>query len=225
MPARPPSFPQEEPLAAKAAEAVEANGGPLEVTEPATGHTHPATLTSYGGGGGREALRLCGLGPRNKRIVRVVALYSLAVYFHPEDAKAAVDGFAPGDAALAALCGGPLRAAVRIKINSGLVTPPRFLETFDERLKEPMEAGGEGAAYAKLRDGLQDLHLEPGTVILISVSREGVLFAEDGAGKVLAEVDCPVLCSAFLDIYLGQDPASPETKAAVAAGLPAILAR
>ena len=194
-------------------------------TEPETGHKYAAAITAYGGGTGRAAQNLVGVGVRKKKVMgSAIKLYTVGLYVDSAGAKEALGSADGTAAALESLMGASVAQTLRIVFESRLINAQRLNESFDDALLKDMQAAGETENFSKLKAGFGKIDLKPGVQILISITKDGTISVEEPGKGVTATVESRKLCQGILSVYLGPSAVSPEAKASMAAGLPAALA-
>merc|ERR1719399_1131831 len=193
-------------------------------TEPETGHKYAAAITAYGGGTGRAAQNLVGVGVRKKKVMgSAIKLYTVGLYVDSAGAKEALGSADGTAAALESLMGASVAQTLRIVFESRLINAQRLNESFDDALLKDMQAAGETENFSKLKAGFGKIDLKPGVQILISITESGIITVEEPGKDVTATVESRKLCQGILSVYLGPAAVSPEAKASMAAGLPAVL--
>jgi hypothetical protein len=194
-------------------------------TEPETGHKYAAAITAYGGGTGRSAQNLVGVGVRKKKVMgSAIKLYTVGLYVDSAGAKAALGSADGTAAALENLMGASVAQTLRIVFESRLINAQRLNESFDDALLKDMQAAGEAENFRQLKAGFGKIDLKPGVEILISITKDGAISVEEPGKGATATVESRKLCQGMLSVYLGPSAVSPEAKASMAAGLPAALA-
>jgi hypothetical protein len=202
--------------------------GAQTYADPATGVAFPTTLSV----GGADQ-RLTGTGVRTRTMLKV-KVYAFGLYVDATSAKTAAGAWAGKTAAQ--LQADPAFYAKLLELGFPMtmrlvmtrnVDGETMAEAFDEALRPRVVAaasngmaGGE-AALGQFRGYFGD-RVADGTVLVFSCTSDGH-FTTSVGGQDKPAIDSRALCWALFDVYLGDDPISPDGKKSVIGLFPAAL--
>uniref|UniRef100_A0A7S3VI24 Chalcone isomerase domain-containing protein n=1 Tax=Dunaliella tertiolecta TaxID=3047 RepID=A0A7S3VI24_DUNTE len=190
-----------------------------KATEPATGVPFPKFL---------DKLELTGLGVRAKRVLglKTINVYALGIYCdkdaarkelyprygHSHPNQALLDDFTASEA---------IKKSLRLVITYGSLTRLQFLNALEERLGPPLKTAGELSTLEAFRKQFDDVSFEKGTEVVFSTTGKQLLTKVDNREKGM--LMSPVLNRALLQVYLGPDSVTPESKKTFEVAMEALL--
>ena len=194
-----------------------------EYVGPTSGRAEPGAELLYAGAGAR-AKSLLGLANVN--------VYAVGLLINPASVSAGVRaalGKVPNVAEWAASpsCQGALDEIARddgvekiihLVVKFPRLKPPMLRKALDERLVEPMTAGGQKEELAQFQELSEGLQTKRGDTISFCLLGGGDMLLLNN-GVEVGTVRSALLCSELLDIYLGASAVSPGAKEAIAAGI------
>ncbi|CAL8467962.1 g7500 [Coccomyxa elongata] len=179
---------------------------------------------------------LIGTGVRAKRLagIKNIDVYAMGLYIDLMAAKSELgkdfDCLPPvsleGNQALAErlMASNNIEKTIRIVVTSGLVNQGRFSKGLRESLESRIQETGDMAALDKFEALFKGAKFYKGLEMSFTNTKDGSLALRIGDEEV-GQVNSPGFTRAFFDMYLGQNPVSPDGKASIAKGLAATISK
>ncbi|KAI8533609.1 hypothetical protein RHMOL_Rhmol10G0023000 [Rhododendron molle] len=183
-------------------------------TEPKTGVTFPVKLD--------DGKQLNAVGIRKKSMLGIgIKIYSFGLYADNARLKEILESrfgkapTKPTEAMYQSVIDSDAGMRVRLVIVFSNLTMTRVRKNFDEGLGASIKklTGGKNDELAKkvMGEASDDIKLTSGSVVEIS-RLPGYILQTKVVGEVVSKVESELLCRAFINMYLGDDPFDKEAK-------------